>query len=44
MFNSKPNETPNTAAAADRKRSVIAEDIVIEGNIVSCLMKNLASW
>ena len=35
MFNSKPAETPNSAAAIDRKRSVIAEDIVIEGNIVS---------
>ena len=35
MFNSKPDATPTTAAAADRKRSVIAEDIVIEGNIIS---------
>lgn len=35
MFNSKPNETPNMAPAIDRKRSVIAEDIVIEGNILS---------
>ena len=35
MFNSKPAETPNSAAAIDRKRSVIAQDIVIEGNIVS---------
>ncbi len=35
MFNSKPNETPQTTAAVDRKRSVIADDIVIEGNIVS---------
>ena len=35
MFNSKPAATPTTAAAADRKRSVIAEDIVIEGNIIS---------
>ena len=35
MFNSKPAETPNSAAAIDRKRSAIAEDIVIEGNIVS---------
>ena len=35
MFNSKPAETTNSAAATDRKRSVIAEDILIEGNIVS---------
>ena len=35
MFNSKPASTPTTSAAADRKRSVIAEDIVIEGNIIS---------
>ena len=35
MFNSKPDATPTTAAAADRKRSLIAEDIVIEGNIIS---------
>ena len=35
MFNSKPPTSPNTAAATDRKRSVIAEDIVIEGNIIS---------
>ncbi len=35
MLNSKPADTPNATAAIDRKRSVIAEDIVIEGNIVS---------
>jgi cytoskeletal protein CcmA (bactofilin family) len=35
MFNSKPSDTPNATAATDRKRSVIAEDILIEGNIVS---------
>ena len=35
MLNSKPDATTTTAAAADRKRSVIAEDIVIEGNIIS---------
>ena len=35
MFNSKPDATPTTTAGADRKRSVIAEDIVIEGNIIS---------
>lgn len=35
MFNSKPAETPNSAAVTDRKRSVMAEDILIEGNIVS---------
>jgi cytoskeletal protein CcmA (bactofilin family) len=35
MSNSKPNETPNQATAGGRTRSVIAEDLVIEGNIVS---------
>jgi cytoskeletal protein CcmA (bactofilin family) len=35
MFNSKPTDTPNTTAAVDRKRSLIAEDILIEGNIIS---------
>ena len=35
MFSSKPSQTPTPTAAADRKRSVIAEDILIEGNIVS---------
>ena len=35
MLNSKPADTPNATAVTDRKRSVIAEDIVIEGNIVS---------
>jgi cytoskeletal protein CcmA (bactofilin family) len=35
MFNSKPTEAPETTAAVNRKRSVIAEDIVIEGNIIS---------
>jgi len=35
MLNSKPADTPNATAATDRKRSVIAEDILIEGNIVS---------
>lgn len=34
MFTSKPDVTPTASAAVDRKRSVIAEDIVIEGNIV----------
>lgn len=31
----KPAEAPSAPAISDRKRSVIAEDIVIEGNIVS---------
>ena len=35
MFNSKPADTTNATAATDLKRSVIAEDILIEGNIVS---------
>jgi cytoskeletal protein CcmA (bactofilin family) len=35
MFNSNSTETPNKTPAVDRKRSVIAEDIVIEGNIIS---------
>jgi cytoskeletal protein CcmA (bactofilin family) len=35
MFTSKPNTIPKTAPVVDRKRSVLAEDIVIEGNIVS---------
>jgi cytoskeletal protein CcmA (bactofilin family) len=35
MFTSKPSQTPMPTAATDRKRSVIAEDILIEGNIVS---------
>lgn len=35
MFNSKPADTPSATATVDRKRSVIAEDIVIEGNMVS---------
>lgn len=35
MINSKPDATATTSAAADQKRSVIAEDIVIEGNIIS---------
>lgn len=35
MFSSKPTETQNAATSVDRKRSVIAEDIVIEGNISS---------
>lgn len=42
MFHSKPDdvplkpaEAPSAPAISDRKRSVIAEDIVIEGNIVS---------
>ena len=35
MFNSKPADTPNANSAIDRKRSVIAEDIVIECNILS---------
>ena len=35
MFNSKPTDTPIATPAIDRKRSVIAEDIVIEGNIIS---------
>ena len=35
MFNSNSTESPNTTPAVDRKRSVIAEDIVIEGNIIS---------
>jgi cytoskeletal protein CcmA (bactofilin family) len=35
MFHSKSADTPNATAAIDRKRSVIAEDIVIEGNIHS---------
>lgn len=35
MFNSKPADTPSATATVDRKRSVIAEDIVIEGNIIS---------
>ena len=35
MFNSKSADTPNATATIDRKRSVIAEDILIEGNIVS---------
>jgi len=34
MFTSKPDVTPTTTTAVDRKRSVIAEDLVIEGNIV----------
>jgi hypothetical protein len=29
MFNSKPVEAPAAATATDRKRSVIAEDILI---------------
>ena len=35
MFTSKPDATLAATTAADRKRSVIAEDIVIEGNIIS---------
>ena len=35
MFTSKPSQTPMPTAATDRKRSVIGEDILIEGNIVS---------
>ena len=35
MFSSKPSQTPAPTTATDRKRSVIAEDILIEGNIVS---------
>ena len=35
MFNSKPAETPNATTAIDRKRSVIADDIFVEGNIVA---------
>jgi len=35
MFNSKPTDTPIATPAIDRKRSIIAEDIVIEGNIIS---------
>ena len=35
MFNSKPTDTPIATPAIDRKRSVIAKDILIEGNIVS---------
>ena len=35
MFNSKPTDTPIATPAIDRKRSVIAEDIVIEGDIIS---------
>jgi cytoskeletal protein CcmA (bactofilin family) len=35
MFTSEPSQTLTPTAAVDRKRSVIAEDIVIEGNIVS---------
>ena len=35
MFTSKPSQTPMPTSATDRKRSVIAEDILIEGNIVS---------
>ncbi len=34
MFTSKPDATPTATTTVDRKRSVIAEDIVIEGNIV----------
>ena len=35
MFSSKPSQTPTPTTATDLKLSVIAEDIVIEGNIVS---------
>ena len=34
MFTSKPDAAPTATTAVDRKRSVIAEDMVIEGNIV----------
>ena len=34
MFNSKPAEAPAIVAATDLKRSVIAEDILVDGNIV----------
>jgi len=34
MFTSKPDVTPTATTAVDRKRSVIAEDLVIEGNVI----------
>jgi len=35
MLKSKPADTSTMTAAIDQKRSVMAEDILIEGNIVS---------